>query len=639
MLRLITEEIVKLRIRNIKSQTILMILIALTIGAKELCASELPQVQILTENLQLGESHYYNLPNLQKGDTIFVNMKRVSGNLDPIIGITKDRSDLSSFEDFYINQIPKSLEKGLDFTEVFPDFANDFFLAWDDTRGKLRDANFTYQVQKEGDYQLVVAGSYYQLRRDDKYYGTFGQYRLTIGVNTPEVLTEEVKPTGHSLASHIGEFHNRVQENTDQITEEREYIQFPLNTLDEGDTLYVFVETISGDLKPTIKLRDYGNRLLSFDNLSGENDKAELQYTLKEEGAHYTLVVRGDSGNENVTEGTFRILIGTNNPKVLTGKSDTRGRPIISEPIEVNVSLLIDQITNIDQRKENFTVVGYLVLKWVDPGFAYNPDSCKCNQMDYTSEQFDQYIKKNNLDWPRFLILNQQGKRFIQEDNFRVYPDGEVSYFERFTVTLQAPDFDFRRFPFDPQQFFFKLLLFTPIDFYVFKPNKELPAVGDKLGEEEWLINDFHTVVKTKTYNKTFSEYILQIDASRHIDYYTFRIFLPLLLILIVTWGTFFMKDYTNRIAISVSVLLILVVFNFSIGKDLPRLGYMTFMDSILFTAFLVTALSVLFNVFFRRLETTEKIELADTIDIYVTYAFPIVCMVALTCLIWIFFY
>ena len=163
MLRLITEEIVKLRIRNIKSQTILMILIALTIGAKELCASELHQVQILTENLQLGESHYYNLSNLQKGDMIFVNIERVSGNLDPIIGITKDRSDLSAFEDFYTNQIPKSLEKGLDFTEVFPDFANDFFLAWDDTRGKLRDASLTYQVQKEGDYQLVVAGSYYQL--------------------------------------------------------------------------------------------------------------------------------------------------------------------------------------------------------------------------------------------------------------------------------------------------------------------------------------------------------------------------------------------------------------------------------------------------------------------------------------------
>ncbi len=49
-----------------------MILIALTIGAKELCASELHQVEIITGNLQLNESNYYNLPNLQKGDTIYM---------------------------------------------------------------------------------------------------------------------------------------------------------------------------------------------------------------------------------------------------------------------------------------------------------------------------------------------------------------------------------------------------------------------------------------------------------------------------------------------------------------------------------------------------------------------------------------
>ena len=616
-----------------------MILIALTIGAKELCASELQQVQILTENLQLGESHYYNIPNLQKGDTIFVNMERVSGNLDPVIGITKDRSDFSSFEEFFTLHIPKVLERGFDFAEVFPNFANDYFLAWDDNGGKLSDASLTYKVQEEGDYQLVVSGSYYQLLRDDKYYSTFGQYRLTIGVNTPEVLTGDVEPTGQAIASNIGKFHKRIQEETAQITEEKKYIQFPLNTLDKGDTLYIYVETISGDLKPTIKLRDYGNRLLAFDNLSGENDKAELQYTLKQEGINYTLVVRGDSRNENLTEGTFRILIGTNTPGVLAGKSDTRGRLIIREPIEVEVALLIDQITNIDQRKENFTVVGYLILKWVDPSFAYNPDSCKCNEMDYTREQFDQYIKENNLNLPRFLILNQQGKRFVQEDNVRVYPDGEISYFERFTVTLQAPDFDFRRFPFDPQKFFFRLLLMQPIDYYVFKTNKELPPIGEQLGEEEWHIYDYHIAVKTKMYNKTFSEYMLQIDASRHIDYYTFRIFLPLLLIVIVSWGIFFMKDYLNRISVSVAVLLIFVAFNFTIGKDLPRLGYMTFMDSVLFTAFLVTTLTVLINVIFRRLETTEKIELAETIDRYATFALPIISIATLLCLIWIFFY
>ncbi|MCK5710635.1 MAG: hypothetical protein KAI07_08850 [Deltaproteobacteria bacterium] len=99
------------------------------------------------------------------------------------------------------------------------------------------------------------------------------------------------------------------------------------------------------------------------------------------------------------------------------------------------------------------------------------------------------------------------------------------------------------------------------------------------------------------------------------------------------------MKDYTNRISVSVAVLLILVVFNFTIGKDLPRLGYVTFMDSVLFIAFFITALTVLLNVLFRRLETGKKMELADTIDRYVTFALPIVCIITLSCLIWIFFY
>ena len=421
--------------RKNKLQITLVLLMILTLGIQNLVALELPKVEILTENLQLDESHYYNFIDLKKGDTIYINMERISGNLDPILGITKDRSDFTLFEDFYTQHIPKSLEKGLDFTEILPDFANDYFLVWDDNSGKLSDASLTYQVQEDGNYQLIVAGSYYQLRRDDKYYNTFGQYRLSIGVNAPEVHDGEAKSTGHNLVSQIGRFNHRIQEVSGEIAEDRKFVEFPLSSLDEGDILYVYVEKTSGNLKPTVKLRDYGNRLLALDNISGEDQNAALQYTLKEEGTNYTLLVRGDSEGEVLTEGKFRLLVGTNAPEVLTGKSDPRGRKILNEPIEVSVSLLIDQITDIDQRKENFTVVAYLLLDWIDPDFAYNTDTCKCNQIDYTNEQFDEYVSENNLNAPKFIIMNQQGRRFIQEEIFRVYPDGAIRYFERFTVT------------------------------------------------------------------------------------------------------------------------------------------------------------------------------------------------------------
>ena len=99
------------------------------------------------------------------------------------------------------------------------------------------------------------------------------------------------------------------------------------------------------------------------------------------------------------------------------------------------------------------------------------------------------------------------------------------------------------------------------------------------------------------------------------------------------------MRDYSNRISVSVAVLLIFVAFNFTIGSDLPRLGYMTFMDGILFAAFLITALTVLINVFLRRMETTEKMELANTIDRYITIMYPIIYLLIIGSLIWIFFF
>ncbi len=625
--------------RKLTINTILLVCFSFFIGNLVLFASESPEVQIITETLQQDESHYYSFNQLKKGDTIYIKMERLSGNLDPLIGITKDITDFINFEEFYNNKIPDLLEDELDFTEVFPNFADDFFLVWDDNSGELSDAILTYEVPEDGNYQLIVTGSYYQLRRDNKFYNTFGQYKLSIGLNASEVLDKEPISTGYSVVNQLGKFHQRVQEINEEISEDRKYVEFPLNTLDEGDTLYVYVEKTSGNLKPTVKLRDYGNRLLSFDNISGEDQNAAFEYKLKEEAVNYTLVIRGDSDGDEDTIGEFRLLIGTNAPEVLNGEAVIRGRSIVREPIEVDVSLLIDQITGIDQRKENFTIVAYLLLDWVDPSFAFDTSECKCNFIDYSSKQFDDYVVENNLEAPRFIILNQQGRRFIQEENYRIYPDGSIRFFERFTVTLQAPDFDFRKFPFDPQTFFIKLLMLRSLDHYVFKVNPEWPSIGNKLGEEEWLIYKHIAFVDSKKLNNVFSEYTLQIEAKRHIDYYMFRIFIPLLLIIIVSWGTLFMRDYSNRISVSVAVLLIFVAFNFTIGSDLPRLGYMTFMDGIMFAAFLVTALVVLLNVFLRRLETTDHVDFAYSFDRFTTIIYPIIYLGILGILIWLFFY
>ena len=137
-----------------------------------------------------------------------------------------------------------------------------------------------------------------------------------------------------------------------------------------------------------------------------------MTYKLGDKAENYSLIVRGDPKENKTKGGKIRLLIGTNSPDILSGKSKIRGRPIVRESIDVEIALVVDQISDINQTKENFTVVAYLLMKWQDTEFAYNPDKCKCNEIDYTRQQFSEYIQDNNLEWPRFIILNQQGRRF-----------------------------------------------------------------------------------------------------------------------------------------------------------------------------------------------------------------------------------
>ena len=74
------------------------------------------------------------------------------------------------------------------------------------------------------------------------------------------------------------------------------------------------------------------------------------------------------------------------------------------------------------------------------------------------------------------------------------------------------------------------------------------------------------------------------------------RIFIPLLIIMTIGWCSFFLIDLSKRVDVSAGNLLLFIAFNFTIANDLPRLGYLTFLDKILIGAFglVVSGTSVL---------------------------------------------
>lgn len=120
-------------------------------------------------------------------------------------------------------------------------------------------------------------------------------------------------------------------------------------------------------------------------------------------------------------------------------------------PQQVGVGITIDQITFVDQQAENFGIVGTLFLKADYPQFAFDAAAHGSDVKTYSNEAFRQLLNDAGAQPPYFILRNQQGRRFTQQVSILLKDTGEATYAERFTATLQAPHFNFKRYPFDTQ--------------------------------------------------------------------------------------------------------------------------------------------------------------------------------------------
>ena len=297
-----------------------------------------------------------------------------------------------------------------------------------------------------------------------------------------------------------------------------------------------------------------------------------------------------------------------------------------AEPLKVTVGVRVDQITDVDQKSENFGVVANLRIEWIDSKLAFNADEYGRDFKMYTIPAFTRLVDESGILAPGFVIHNQQGRRFSEEQNIILFSDGHVEYLERFSATLQAPDFNFVQYPLDTQPFFVHVDSIWPASFVQFQPLQGYSGLGEQLGEEAWIFGETSTTVSEVEGigGKPSSRFTLGFIGRRHLDYYVLRIFIPLTIIILVSWVTFFLKDFSKRVDVGGGNLLIFVAFNFTISDNLPQLGYVTFLDAILVVAFLLTGLVVVISVIFRRMEVAGREDLARKIDHYTIWIYPI---------------
>ena len=125
--------------------------------------------------------------------------------------------------------------------------------------------------------------------------------------------------------------------------------------------------------------------------------------------------------------------------------------------------------------------------------------------------------------------------------------------------------------------------------------------------------------------DQTRSRFTLTIQVQRRSTFYIWRVLTPLSLLVIASWGVFWVdpNQLQPQISTVVAVLLSMVVFNITIDFALPKVAYLTFIDthSMISYFFMVGSIIAVFVIHHRI--NTRGLEAAKVIQRRCRIAFP----------------
>ncbi|MGO9605508.1 MAG: hypothetical protein ACLQAT_19325 [Candidatus Binataceae bacterium] len=274
-------------------------------------------------------------------------------------------------------------------------------------------------------------------------------------------------------------------------------------------------------------------------------------------------------------------------------------------PTQVAAALYVTNLAEVDEARERFHIDGYLFERWKDPRLAFKPPAGNSGFRD---------IKPGQLWIPSLVIVNAAEKRDTVDVNIKLQPDGTVDYSEAFSATLSTT-FALQRFPFDHQSL--EMVLQPYIDersAISLVQDESLMGVSPEpwVPLAQWRINGMSATTERAQFGKTKSqipEVAFSLEITRRFNFYIWKVFLPLIVMVIISWSVFWIKisDHYSQITIALTTILTVIAFSFSISSSLPRVPYLTYIDAFFLSSYLFVFFSIVELIIIHQAIETGK--------------------------------
>ncbi|XP_029384754.1 gamma-aminobutyric acid receptor subunit rho-3-like [Echeneis naucrates] len=263
--------------------------------------------------------------------------------------------------------------------------------------------------------------------------------------------------------------------------------------------------------------------------------------------------------------------------------------------IPVGIDVQVESIDSISEVNMDFTMTLYLRHYWKDERLAF---PSRTNR----SRTFDSRLVKKI--WVPDVFFVHSKRSFIHDTTMenimlRVYPDGNILYSVRVTVTAFC-SMDFSTFPLDTQNCSLELesYAYNENDLMLYWKNGNDSLRTDEIVLSQFFIEHFQAssglafYSSTGWYNRLFINFILR----RHIFFFMLQTYFPTMLMVVLSWVSFWIdrRAVPARVSLGITTVLTMSTIITGVSSSMPQVSYVKAVDIYLWTSFLFVFLSVI---------------------------------------------
>ncbi|XP_069129491.1 glycine receptor subunit alpha-2-like [Argopecten irradians] len=330
-----------------------------------------------------------------------------------------------------------------------------------------------------------------------------------------------------------------------------------------------------------------------------------------------SVFVKGDDleGSNRTRQGVLRELLNDSS-------YDSSLSPEFEDDIPTNVTIqvFIMSIDSLNEVSMDYSMTIFLRQKWVDKRLMYEQVP-GMNMLELDSRMIEKV-------WvPDTIFSNEKKASFhdvtVPNRLMQLYPNGTVFYSVRISMTLSC-DMKLASYPLDSQHCLLAIESYSySIENVVFRwhSTKPIRMMSDRLLPQFFFSDEVtYDSECLRDYGESgkFSCLEANLHLTRNNGYYIAQIFIPSILIVMLSWVSFWVDAEATPARVSLGVLTVLTITTQSSGarSQLPRVSYIKAIDVWMSTCLMFVFASLLEYAYINVLTRKRRSKLMTALQI-----------------------